>query len=96
MCFQGFWSRFFPIYERLRSALQDNLLGDIRSILVNFGNNAKQLGMAYEIRTRMKALGGGALLDTGCYTVMFANMVFREKPERIEAECNKLPSGRNI
>ena len=94
LCFpQGFWSRFFPIYDRLRSALDDDIIGDIKSLSINFGNNPKKVGMGYEIRTRMKALGGGALLDTGCYTIMFANMVFREKPETIEAESNKLPTG---
>ncbi|PVD34077.1 hypothetical protein C0Q70_05339 [Pomacea canaliculata] len=33
----------------------------------------------------MEALGGGGLLDIGCYTVQWANLVFKEQPEKIVA-----------
>ena len=31
------------------------------------------------------AIGRGALNDMGCYTVMFASMIFKEKPEKVTA-----------
>ena len=34
-----------------------------------------------------KELGGGALMDLGCYPVMVAQTLFGEYPEKIEATC---------
>ena len=39
------------------------------------------------------ALGGGALIDLGCYTVMMAYVVLG-KPESITAVCTKRPKGK--
>jgi predicted dehydrogenase len=36
-------------------------------------------------RAVKKELGGGALMDVGCYTVQYANLVFRDKPDSVYA-----------
>ena len=40
-----------------------------------------------------RSLGGGALLDLGCYAVMAANDIFKEKPEKIVASGLVLETG---
>ena len=40
-----------------------------------------------------RSLGGGALLDLGCYAVMAANDIFKEKPEKIVASGLMLETG---
>ena len=75
---QGFWSRFFPIYNHLRDELTSKSIGEVHTVLVNFG---------YDLRHKQRltdpAMGAGALLDVGCYTVQLATMIFNERPERI-------------
>ena len=34
-------------------------------------------------RMTKRELGGGGLMDLGCYLVQYANLVFRQQPERI-------------
>lgn len=38
---EGIWSRFNPIYEKLRQELKAGTIGEIRQIIVHFGYEAK-------------------------------------------------------
>ncbi|ELU03565.1 hypothetical protein CAPTEDRAFT_218954 [Capitella teleta] len=76
---EAFWSRFFPVMSDFRQEL--NALGDIKVITVSFGADIQHID-----RLRLKELGGGALLDLGCYALMFSNFIFGcEKPEKVVA-----------
>jgi len=75
---EGFWSRFFPIYNHLRDELSSSTIGDIGTVIVNFGFDIKD-----KERLADNALGGGALMDIGCYGVMFSTLVYDERPERV-------------
>lgn len=37
LCVEAIWSRFFPSYQHLKSRLNNNDLGDIREVEVEFG-----------------------------------------------------------
>ena len=37
LCVEAIWSRFFPSYRHLKSRLNNNDLGDIREVEVEFG-----------------------------------------------------------
>jgi len=77
---EGFWSRFFPVYEEIRRALADGSIGEPKFLQGNFGH---QIDSA---RILEKKLGGGSLLDFGCYLVMIATMIFNgQRPESIHA-----------
>ncbi|XP_072281695.1 trans-1,2-dihydrobenzene-1,2-diol dehydrogenase-like [Pyxicephalus adspersus] len=79
---EAFWSRFFPVYEHIRSVLNQKALGDVKVVQAEFGVNLLNVPRAVE-----KELGGGALLDIGCYCVQFGLMAFGgEKPEAITAK----------
>ncbi|XP_054850591.1 trans-1,2-dihydrobenzene-1,2-diol dehydrogenase-like [Eublepharis macularius] len=76
---EGFWTRFFPVSEQIRCLLAQNTLGDVKVVQA-------QLGFPMEDVQRLvdKKLGGGVILDLGCYCVQFASMIFGpEMPESI-------------
>ncbi|XP_072832786.2 trans-1,2-dihydrobenzene-1,2-diol dehydrogenase [Pogona vitticeps] len=78
---EGFWSRFFPAAERIRSLLSQGSIGDVMVLHAEFGSPQLSIPRCVE-----KELGGGGLLDIGCYCIQFACMVFNgEKPESILA-----------
>ncbi|XP_075695973.1 trans-1,2-dihydrobenzene-1,2-diol dehydrogenase-like [Rhinoderma darwinii] len=78
---EAFWSRFFPVYEEIRSLLDQKVLGEVKVVRAEFGANLVGVPRAVE-----KELGGGALLDIGCYGIQFASMAFNgENPESVTA-----------
>ncbi|XP_063798537.1 trans-1,2-dihydrobenzene-1,2-diol dehydrogenase-like [Pseudophryne corroboree] len=78
---EAFWSRFFPVYEQIRSLLNQKVLGEVKVVRAEFGANLLGVPRAVE-----KELGGGAILDIGCYCIQFALMAFNgEKPESVTA-----------
>ncbi|MEE6482804.1 hypothetical protein FKM82_013344 [Ascaphus truei] len=79
---EAVWSRFFPVYEKIRTLLSQKAIGDVKVVRAEFGSNQ------YDVpRSVQKELGGGALLDIGCYCIQFALMVFNgERPESVTAK----------
>ncbi|KAM4650883.1 trans-1,2-dihydrobenzene-1,2-diol dehydrogenase-like isoform 1-T1 [Discoglossus pictus] len=79
---EAFWSRFFPVYEQIRTLLSQKAIGDVKIVRAEFGVNLQNVARAVQ-----KELGGGALLDIGCYCIQFALMAFNgEKPESVAAK----------
>lgn len=76
---EAVWTRFFPLMARLRSMLADGAIGEVRMLHADFGFRT---GFNPEGRLFKPALGGGALLDVGVYTLSLASMVFG-KPARV-------------
>ena len=68
---QAFWTNFFPTIQLLRDILKASSTGDPRILTVNFG-----LDIISVERLNQKSLGGGGMLDLGCYCVMMSRMVF--------------------
>ncbi|XP_032662338.1 trans-1,2-dihydrobenzene-1,2-diol dehydrogenase [Chelonoidis abingdonii] len=85
---EAYWTRFFPASERLYSLLSQGALGELKVVRAEFG--APLSGCP---RIVQKELGGGALLDIGCYCVQFTTMVFGERPESILASGFLQPTG---
>jgi predicted dehydrogenase len=84
---EALWSKFLPHYNKVQEMLQQNMLGTIRSVLINFGfiPQAPVPKRLYD-----PALGGGSLLDIGIYNVFFALSVLGE-PDEIEATMTPAP-----
>jgi predicted dehydrogenase len=76
---EAMWTRFVPVFVRLRSLLEQKAIGDIRMINVDFGFRT---GFNPDGRLFKPALGGGALLDVGIYPLSLASLIFG-RPERI-------------
>lgn len=86
---EALWSKFLPHYGKMQEILQQGLLGEIKSMLVNFGFKP-----AEPIPARLfdPALAGGTLLDIGIYNVFWA-MSILGKPDFIEASMTPATSG---
>jgi predicted dehydrogenase len=86
---EAMWTRFLPAIVRFRSLLAEGVLGEPQMLAADFG-----LREAPHPRRRLidPALGGGALLDLGVYTVSLASMIFGE-PARIASLAELGPTG---
>ncbi|UCC64997.1 MAG: Gfo/Idh/MocA family oxidoreductase [Anaerolineae bacterium] len=76
---EAMWSRFFPAMAKVRELLAAGAIGQVSLLTAEFGFRAR-----FDPSNRLfnPALGGGALLDVGVYTVSLASMVFGS-PSRV-------------
>ena len=86
---EALWTKFLPHYKKLQELLQQKTLGDIKSVLVNFGFKTSDKSPQ---RLFDPSLGGGSLLDIGIYNV-FITLAILGKPDAIEATMIAAPTG---
>ena len=70
---EAMWTRFLPVFVRLRELLAKGTIGEVKRTLeadLSFQREARA-GRLYD-----PALGGGALLDIGIYPLSLASMLF--------------------
>lgn len=86
---EAVWMRFNPLVQRLTELVEDGELGEIRSLSAAFGFRS-----AYDPAGRLwdPALGGGALLDLGIYTVDLAQLLLGT-PTAVEGRGSLAPTG---
>lgn len=77
---QAVWTRFFPASVEIRRLLAEGEVGELKIVKSEFG-----VPLMHVARSVRKELGGGAMLDLGIYCLQFICMVYREKPECIQA-----------
>lgn len=78
---EAMWTRFIPAVVQARKWLAEGAIGEPRLVAADFGFRA---GANPKGRLFNPALGGGALLDVGIYTISMASMVLGPHPDRIE------------
>ncbi|MDE2890629.1 MAG: Gfo/Idh/MocA family oxidoreductase [Gemmatimonadota bacterium] len=78
---EAMWTRFLPIMYQVRQWLRDGAIGDVRMVSADFGFGSRP--GTTKSRLYDPALGGGALMDVGIYSLSFASMVYRRKPSRV-------------
>jgi len=86
---EALWTKFLPHYKKLHELLTFKTLGDIKSILVNFGFRT---GAQSPQRLLDPLLGGGTLLDIGIYNV-FMTISVLGVPDAIEAIMSPAATG---
>ena len=86
---EALWTKFLPHYKKLQELLQQKTLGDIKSVLINFGFKTSDKSPK---RLFDPLLGGGTLLDIGIYNVFMAISVLG-KPDSIEATMSPSSTG---
>lgn len=69
---EAFMVRCHPFIEKLRELIRDKAIGDVRLIRSIFSFNA---GFNPEGRLFKDSLGGGGILDVGCYTATLSRLV---------------------
>lgn len=78
---EAMWTRFLPIMYQVRQWLGDGAIGEVRMVSADFGFGSRP--GTTKSRLYDPALGGGALMDVGIYSLSFASMVYRRVPSRV-------------
>ena len=65
----------------MQEQMNSGALGEVHTMQVSFTIAKDDLE-----RMRKRELGGGGLMDLGCYTVQAANHVFKGRPESIHVQ----------
>jgi xylose dehydrogenase (NAD/NADP) len=81
---EGFMYQFHPQHERVRSLVRDGVIGDIVEVQAHLSVNLMEPFDPGNVRFA-PALGGGTLLDMGCYAVHIARRLLGEEPGTVLA-----------
>ena len=79
---------FHPQWVEVIDIISQNGLGEVKFIETHFSyfnDNPK------DIRNKIE-MGGGALLDIGCYPISLSRNIFKEVPKKVYASGNKHPT----
>ena len=86
---EAFMYRCHPQTERLKALIDAGTIGEIRHMEASFGYNAPRDDQS---RLYANELGGGGILDVGCYPVSLARLVLGE-PITVKAHGHLGPTG---
>jgi predicted dehydrogenase len=84
---EAFMIRSFPQWLRLRELLDQNRIGELRSVAGFFSYFNIDPG---NIRNQVDS-GGGALMDIGCYLIHGSRCAFAQEPTRVVACIDRDP-----
>lgn len=86
---EAMWTRFFPLFEKVRELIVSGRIGSIVELRADFGHAA-----AFDPSHRLwdPARGGGALLDIGVYPLAWA-IGMLGWPNSFDADASFSPSG---
>jgi D-xylose 1-dehydrogenase (NADP+, D-xylono-1,5-lactone-forming) len=79
---EAFMYRFHPQTRRVQELIASGVIGQVREVRAHLSVNIMRSLDAANIRYNTR-LGGGALLDMGCYSVSIARMAFGSEPQRV-------------
>lgn len=87
---EAFMVRTHPLWLRVRDLVRSGAIGELRSIISHFSyfNSDPQ-----NIRN-IRDIGGGALMDIGCYPVTMSRFLFGREPSRVAAIIDRDPEMR--
>ena len=88
MVMEAFMVRFHPQWLKLREIVQSGALGEVRSIQAYFSYFNDDPG---DIRND-REIGGGGLLDIGCYPMLAGRFLFGGEPQRVIALIDRDPA----
>ncbi|KAF4975190.1 hypothetical protein FZEAL_7998 [Fusarium zealandicum] len=76
---EAVWTRFFPLFTALREELLvKKSIGEVQRFFIDFGNKMPLDTLPANSRLKDPALGAGALLDIGVYTLTYASIIMGE------------------
>jgi len=85
---EAFMYRFHPRNRRIRKMVADGSIGTPRLVRSAFCYHMAEDILKNSSNVRLKPeLGGGALLDVGCYSVSTARWLFGQEPHQVQAQA---------
>jgi predicted dehydrogenase len=88
---EAFHWRYHPLAAKVRDIVRGGELGALREIDAGFTVGIGAGDIRYDL-----ALGGGALMDLGCYAIQWARFVAEGEPEVLAAEATLGPPGVDV
>ncbi|MEX0612180.1 MAG: Gfo/Idh/MocA family oxidoreductase, partial [Pirellulales bacterium] len=85
---EAFMFRFHPQWQTTRQFVREGRIGQLRSIHTHFSyyNDDPQ-----NIRNQAD-IGGGALMDIGCYPISLSRFIFDAEPQRVLSHIERDPA----
>lgn len=80
---EAFMYRHHPQTQQVVDLVESGVIGKVRMVEANFCFNS---GVEPESRLQARALGGGSILDVGCYTMSFARLIAGRAHGRLFSE----------
>lgn len=84
---EAFMYRFHPQWQKAHELVTNGSIGQVRSIHSHFSYNNRE---PENIRNHA-AMGGGALMDIGCYCISLARYLFAGEPLRVLGQIMPYP-----
>jgi predicted dehydrogenase len=81
---EAFMYRFHSQWKKTKELVEEGAIGEVRTIHSFFSYRNLD---PENIRNR-EEVGGGGLMDIGCYCISFPRFIFNEEPERIVGEMD--------
>jgi predicted dehydrogenase len=78
---EAFMYRFHPQWQYVEQAVRENSFGDLRSVHSVFS----YFNVDHSNIRNQSAIGGGALMDIGCYNISLSRFLFNAEPQRVLA-----------
>ena len=90
---EAFHYRYHPYFQRVLELLAEGVIGDIRHIEAQFDVRIPYSPPEFR---HDPLLGGGALMDLGCYPVHWVRALMGSEPQVMEAECVRSKAGVDV
>jgi predicted dehydrogenase len=84
---EAFMYRFHPQWKKVKEIIENGALGEVKSIHSHFSF----FNTDPENTRNILEIGGGALLDIGCYCVSFPRYIYGREPERVLSLIDRDP-----
>lgn len=85
---EAIWTRFMPSRKIIDDIIADGTIGEVTGVSTNLGYAVSHLNRLID-----PVLAGGALLDVGVYTLVFASMFLGDEVIRTSSLCTKTATG---
>ena len=94
---EAFMYRFHPRSRRIKQLVAEGAIGTPRLVRSAFCYRMRQADWNDKQNARLKPeMGGGALLDVGCYSVSVARWFLGSEPTQVQAQAEYHPDGVDV
>jgi predicted dehydrogenase len=85
---EAFMYRFHPQWQTARRLVREGRIGELRTIHTDFSYFNDD---PHNIRNKLE-MGGGALMDIGCYAISLSRFIFEDEPARVLGHIERDPA----